>query len=483
MKKTKIVATIGPATESVENLERLFSAGVNIFRMNLKHNTHDWHAEIIKRIRTISDKKDIKVGILADLQGPELRIAGFNTKENTVNLLKDQIVTLIEKFDQKSFKTTDIEMEFPKIQCVENLSKGMDISIDDGKIVLEVLEIKPKSIKAKVIDGGELSIKKSISIPEAFINVETLTEKDLGDIDFAVKANVDLIALSFVRDAKDIATLRKEIKKRKGTQMIIAKIENLMGVNNIEEIMKETDGVMVARGDLGIEVPMERVPSIQQKLIIAARHESKPVIVATQMLMSMVREPTPTRAEVSDIAHAVFDGTDALMLSEETTAGNFPIKAVEMMAKTAKYNENHSADTKKFVNDLFQTKTFEELLIESSIKFSQEESLSAESSKVKGYMVFTESGKSARLLSRYRTHLPVFSFATSDEVCRQLCLSFGVQSFNLKLKSDPVDNIKNALKLLKETKRVDKGDKLIIIFGSNVGEAGGNNTLSIVTVD
>ena len=480
MKRTKIVTTIGPATESPENLKKLMTAGANIFRLNLKHNTHDWHEDLIKKIRKISDEEGHNIAIMADLQGPELRIGKFNLNVEKVTLNTGDKVVMSKTIDPDEKL---VNIEFPKIDLVEGLKPGMEVSIDDGKIVLKVEETERSRFIATVEEGGDLGIKKSVSIPEAHINVPTLVEKDIKDLEFAIKNEVDFVALSFVRNGRDITTLREKINEHGGAQHIIAKIENLHGVENIEEIVKLADGIMVARGDLGIEVPMERVPSIQENLIKLARENSKPVIVATQMLMSMVNNPIPTRAEVSDIAHAVYDGTDALMLSEETTAGKYPIKAVGYMAKIARYNESHRAHKLhiKLMSDDYTPTSYEEMVIASSIQFSQAHP-SKEDKKIKGYIVFTESGKSARALSRYRTDLPIYTFTSHYPVYKQLALSFAVDAYNLKLKKDPVENIRSAIKILKDQEMLESGDKVIVIFGSNVGALESNNTMSIVTI-
>ncbi len=487
-KKTKIVTTIGPSSESEEILTKLLRSGANILRLNLKHNTHEWHKDLIQKIRRISKETGINCAIMADLQGPELRISTFNNLLEKVLLAEEQNVLIVQslsKFHEEvGNKSNLLVIEFPKLDKVKGLDKDHKILIDDGKVVLRIKSIEDGVIKAEVEDGGELGIKKSVSIPDSKIDVPTLMEKDLRDLEFALQNDVDFIALSFVRNKGDITTLKEELSKHKGNQQIVAKIENVEGVDNIKEILELVDVIMVARGDLGVEIPLEKVPSIQENLIHLCRVSSKPVIVATQMLLSMIDNPIPTRAEVSDIAHAVFEGTDALMLSEETTAGRFPVKTVQTMAKVAAYNEKHALEKKHVVAinlDDYKPGSFEEMLIASSVRFSQAHPHD-EDGKIKGYIVFTESGKSARILSRYRTDLPIYTFTSHEHVYRQLCISFGAVSFHMNLTDNPVDNIRNALKMLQEQNYVESGDKLIVIFGSNVGQPGANNTLSIITV-
>ena len=337
-KKTKIIATIGPASESTEKIETLIQSGVNLFRFNLKHNDYVWHKKVMERVRTTAKKLETNIGIIADLQGPELRIGQFSTGNQKESLQIDQIVYIAKSLTASQHK--ELTVEFPKLDLVENIEKNGLIMIDDGKAVLRVLDVNPDELKTVVEDGEELGTRKSVTIPNAHINVPTLMEKDLKDVAFSIEQNVDFLALSFVRDGADIRALRDLIKEHKGTQQIIAKIETAKSIENMPEIMEETDAVMVARGDLGIEIPIEKVPSIQEYLINFCREKSKPVIVATQMLLSMVENPIASRAEVSDIAHSVSQGTDCLMLSEETTTGKHPVKAVTSMSKIAKYNEN-----------------------------------------------------------------------------------------------------------------------------------------------
>ena len=472
-KKTKIIATIGPASESPEKIETLIHSGVNLFRFNLKHNDYEWHKEVMHRVRTVAKKLNVNIAILADLQGPELRIGQFSTGNPKEDLHEEQIVYIAKTLEKKRKELT---IEFPKLDLVENIEKNGLIMIDDGKAVFRILEVGVNELKTIVEDGEYLGVRKSVTIPNAHINVPTLMEKDLKDVEFSISQHVDFLALSFVRDAADIIALKNLIKQHNGTQQVIAKIETAISIENMPEIIEETDAVMVARGDLGIEIPIEKVPSVQEYLINLCREKAKPVIVATQMLLSMVENPIPSRAEVSDIAHSVGQGTDCLMLSEETTTGKHPVKAVNSMAKIARYNEN------RLYKDTitYDIKSFEDVIIDSARNFSGLPEKYKD--ELAGYIVFTESGKSARLLSRYRPNLPIFVFTTHKEIYHQLALSYGITAFNLKLEKNPVTNIKNALEILKEGNYIAHSDKLITIFGNNVGEPGGNNSLSIVEV-
>lgn len=475
MKKTKIIATLGPATENKTELHKLIHAGVNVFRFNLKHNDYAWHKEVMNRVRMVAKEEGIEVGIFADLQGPELRIGMFPDNFEKITLEEGQEVYLSPQFIKGKFC-----IPFNEIDLIEDLHPGQRIFIDDGKVELEFESRTKEYIKTKVVDGGALGPRKSVSIPGATINVPTLMPKDKRDIEFAINADVDFIALSFVRDGQDITTLRKIIKSHGGTQKIIAKFETLKAVENMKEIVRESDVIMVARGDLGVEIPFEKVPKIQDQLITECRKEAKPVIVATQMLMSMINNPMPSRAEVADISHAVMQKTDVLMLSDETTIGKFPIKAVQAMSKIARFNE-HYEDVLPEIGD-FDSHTFEELLIASSIRLAKEIP-DTEQSKIKGYIVFTESGRSARVLSRFRSTFPIYAFSAHMHTIRQLTMTYGVTPYHMHLHKNPVTNIRKAIDLLKEKHHIDPGDKIIVVFGQNIGEPGSNNTISIVGVD
>ncbi len=469
---TKIIATIGPASESEKTLEQLLLAGVDVFRLNMKHNTHEWYANTIKKIRKISENHGVNTAIMADFQGPELRTGIFPNGIEKIVLKSGQTVVLSKTPKDKKH----IFIPFDFVHSIKGLQPKHKIYLDDGRVELEVEKVTQASIYAKVLFGNALGLRKSVSIPQANILMPTLTEKDKKDLKFSVEHNVDFVALSFVRDRQDIATLKKKIKSLGGHQHIVAKIETLKAIENFDEILDETDVIMVARGDLGVEVSMERLPRIQKHMIERCREEAKPVIVATQMLKSMVSSYMPTRAEVADIANAVFDKTDALMLSEETATGKYPVRAVSTMSKIARFNEQQ-----QFAQDIVKLpESFEEIIITASIEFVNKQP--SNEKEVQGYIVFTESGMSARILSRFRPPIPVFAFTEHSTVARQLAMSYGVQAFRMKLSSNPNTNTKNAIDFLKRKHLVLKGEKIIAIFGNNVGTIGANNNLSIVDV-
>ncbi len=475
--RTKIVATLGPSSESTEVISSLLDSGVNVFRFNLKHNNHEWHGELMQRVRQIAKNKDINIALLSDLQGPELRTGNFSNNNTPTGAGEKITLNIGEEVTFGRDAEPGIKnIPFEDLKVIEDLDLNDEIFVDDGKIELSTTGIFDGYIRTVVKGGGVLGNRKSVSIPQATINVPTLHTKDLEDIKFSIEHSVDFIALSFVRDVVDITTLRRFIKEAGGNQAIIAKIETLKSIKNLTDIISESDAVMVARGDLGIEIPIERVPKIQKQIIKLCREQSKPVIVATQMLLSMVKNPTPSRAEVADIANSVFDKTDALMLSEESATGDHPIKVVNTMAKIARYNESLEADL-----SLEQSaNSFEEIIIEASVQFSRQKPGDGEG--VKGYVVFTESGKSARVLSRFRSPLPVYAFSRHENSVNKLSLSYGVRSFTLDLGRNPVENTRAAIKTLMDRKLIFTGDRLIVIFGNNIGVPESNNTLSIIEV-
>ena len=472
MKKTKIVVTIGPATESREDIKKLLNSGANVLRFNFKHNNIEWHGAKKKLVESIAEEMGIEVGTIADLQGPELRIGTFPDNIAKITLIEDSEVYLSPNFIEGHFC-----IPFKEIDVIEDIHPGQKIFIDDAKVELEFISKTKDYIKARVVEGGDLGPRKSVSIPGVQVNVPTLTPKDIDFIEFAIENNFDFIALSFVRDGADITTLRKKIQAKGGKQQIISKFETLKAVENMKEIVTESDIIMVARGDLGVEIPFEKVPKIQDQLITECRKQAKPVIVATQMLMSMMQNPLPSRAEVADIAHAVMQKTDCLMLSDETTIGKYPIKTVQTMAKIARFNE-HYEDTIPEVSD-YESHTFEELLIASSIRLAKEVP-DEEEKRIKGYVVFTESGKSARVLSRFRSTFPIFAFSEHHTTVRHLTMSYGVTPFKMHLHKNPITNIRKAVDALLDKHMIDPGDRIIVVFGQNVGELENNNTISIV---
>lgn len=491
--KTKVLVTLGPSSATEPKIRDLMHSGANIFRFNLKHNIPEWHLKCLEIVRKVAKKEGRVITTFFDLQGPSLRTGIFENDIDYVDLYTGDYAVMCSKRPDDSgitkFKTENDEepkdikwIPFDYIDSIAQLEAGHKIFLVDGLIELKVVHITKDKIFTKVLNGARLGTRKNMNVPEAVIKMASLTEKDKEYVKLAIKHNVDVIALSFVRDKNDVEDLRNFIKRHRGHQDINSKIETLKSLQNIDEIIDASDSITIARGDLGVEIPIERIPKVQKEIITKCRQKSKPVIVATQLLKSMTANPVPTRAEVADLANAVLDKTDTLWLSEETANGDYPVKSVNVLAKVAKYNEHFEYNRIEFKEDIMD---FQEIIISASIKFSDLNFIADDHvTGAKGYIIFTETGKSARLLSRYRPKLPIYAFCDIDResIPRKLGLTWGINAFNIKLTNSTNKNITTAINTLKKKELVNPGDNLIIIFGSNIGVEGTNNSLSIVTV-
>jgi len=417
-KLTKIITTIGPSSDSDEMIEKMLHMGVNVIRFNFKHNVVQWHDEKIGKVKEIALRLKKTVGILLDLQGPEIRI---RMPEEDMTLEKGEIITLGEKALKEEVKGFSISHP----QMLSYLVIGQQLIADDGAFSFEVVEIQP-DIKLKSLNKGLLSNRKSLRVPRAVFPLPILIKRDYEGLDLVKRHQIDFVALSYVRKPEDIIYLKNEILKRKLQTKIVAKIETQSARSHLDSIIKESDILMIARGDLGIEMPIEQVPYWQKVIIGKCLEHAKPVITATQMLQSMTNNPYPTRAEVSDVANATYDLTDAVMLSGESAFGTYPLQTIEMMNKTVISNET------KFVSDtrlryLFTTEGNEGLICESAYNLYL--ALHKRKEEVDGFIVFTRSGKTVHLLSRYRPAIPIFAFAGDERVSNGLSLTFGTYSF------------------------------------------------------
>ncbi len=468
-KRTKIVCTIGPASSSAEKIRALIEAGMNVARLNFSHGTHEEHAEVIQRIRTISAELDVPIAILQDLQGPKIRV-GVLPKEGVELVAGEQVIFTT---GEASIGDKRLPVTYDKLH--EDVKAGERILLDDGLLSATVESVKGKDVICKVIDGGLLTSHKGVNFPETKLTVSAITDKDKDDLRFGVGQRVDWVALSFVRSSKELFDLRyliKQFEEELGAEhhqfpiRIIAKMEKPDAIKNMEEIIEATDAIMVARGDLGIEMRAEEVPLIQKRLIDACRVAAKPVIVATQMLDSMIRNPRPTRAEVSDIANAVIDHTDAVMLSGETASGKYPVESVEMMARVITQTEaSHYDDVLPRRESI--AKTTEEAITEVA-------SILARDVKAKLILVASMSGDTARLVSRYRPELPIAAATSDERVQYQMNLSWNVRPFLLPRCSSVEELIDRSIGHLKKKKTIKTGDKIIIVAGEPVGGAGAN---------
>ena len=451
-KKTKIVATIGPATENARTLEQLVDAGMNVMRLNFSHGDSREHQKRVDIFRAIAQKKNIPLAILQDLSGPKIRIGDFST--DTITLVKGHTFTLTTKKiigDEKhvyvNYKTLPQE-----------LTKGSQILLDDGKKRLEVIKTTKTDVVCKVRVGGVIKGRRGVNLPGAYLKVSSLTTKDKKDLAFGIKNNVEFIALSFVRRAEDITKLRRILIQKQSRALIIAKIETEEAIENLDAIINEADGVMVARGDLAIEVPAQKVPIIQKQIIQKCNQLGKPVITATQMLSSMMTSPVPTRAEVSDIANAILDGTDAIMLSEETTLSEYAKEAVEVMYHTAEEVEHYQyGDVLMFNGDDGHVGVVD--VVTHAVAHA------AEGIGAKAIIALTASGFTARMIARHKPQAPIFALSPDPVTCNQLALSYGCEAYQTERLKTLDERLKMVRAFLRTRKEFKKGDRVVVSAG------------------
>ncbi|MFZ4450646.1 pyruvate kinase [Salibacterium aidingense] len=468
MRKTKIVCTIGPASESPEMLRKLIEAGMNVARLNFSHGDFEEHKARIDTIRDIASETGKNVGILLDTKGPEVRT--HTMKNGAVQLQQDQ--ELIVSPEETEGTEKKISVTYPGI--AEDLEPGKKILLDDGLIELEVIEIIGKDVKTKVLNNGELKNKKGVNLPNVKVNLPGITDKDAEDIKFGIEQEVDFIAASFVRRPSDVLDIREILEERGAEDIqIIPKIENQEGIENIDDILEVSDGLMVARGDLGVEIPPEDVPLAQKELIKQCNTAAKPVITATQMLDSMQRNPRPTRAEASDVANAIFDGTDAIMLSGETAAGDYPVETVQTMRNIAIKAES----ALKYETILSQRTKESHRSITNSI--SQSVSHTAYNLNAAAILTATESGYTAKIVSKYRPESPIIAVTSNEKVFRRLSLVWGVTPL-LGRKAQTTDEMLDST--VYESLKADlvrHGDLVVITAGVPVGETGTTNIMKV----
>lgn len=472
MRKTKIVCTIGPASESVEKLTQLMEAGMNVARLNFSHGDFEEHGARIKNIREAASKLGKDIGILLDTKGPEIRT---HTMENgAIELVTGS--ELIVSMDEVIGTAEKISVTYEGL--VHDVSKGSTILLDDGLIGLEVLEVNAdkRVILTKVLNSGTLKNKKGVNVPGVSVNLPGITEKDAKDIVFGIEQGVDFIAASFVRRPSDVLEIRELLEEHNAADIqIIPKIENQEGVDNIDRILEVSDGLMVARGDLGVEIPAEEVPLVQKELIKKCNALGKPVITATQMLDSMQRNPRPTRAEASDVANAIFDGTDAIMLSGETAAGNYPVEAVQTMHNIASRSEQ-ALNHKKILSARSK-----QVGMSITDAIGQSVAHTAINLDVSAIVAPTESGHTARMISKYRPKAPIVAVTVNDSVSRKLSLVFGVFAKSGQNHSTTDEMLENAVQKSLDSGIVHHGDLIVITAGA-VGEAGTTNLMKVYVV-
>lgn len=470
MRKTKIVCTIGPASESEEMLEKLMNAGMNVARLNFSHGSHEEHKARIDSIRKVSKKLGKTIGILLDTKGPEIRT--HDMKDGLIVLEKGKEVIV----SMSQVEGTPEKFSVTYENLINDVQVGSYILLDDGLVELQVKDIdKDKGeVKCEILNTGELKNKKGVNLPGVKVNLPGITDKDAADIKFGIKEDIDYIAASFVRRPSDVLDIREILEQENNDNItIFPKIENQEGIDNIEEILEVSDGLMVARGDMGVEIPPESVPIVQKDLIRKCNKLGKPVITATQMLDSMQRNPRATRAEASDVANAIYDGTDAVMLSGETAAGQYPEEAVKTMRNIA-ISAEAAQDYKKILSD--RTKLVETSLV-NAIGVSVAHT--ALNLNVKAIVAATESGSTAITISKYRPHSDIIAVTPSEHTARQLALVWGAYPVVKKGRKTTDDLLNNAVATAVETEKVGNGDLIIITAGVPTGEKGTTNMMKL----
>ena len=471
MRKTKIVCTLGPATDNEEVLRQMMLEGMNVARCNFSHATYDEHKKRMDMIKKLRKEVGQPVAILLDTKGPEVRVKNF--KDGRVTLEDGQLFTLTA--DEVEGTKDKVSVTYNRLY--EDLEVGMRVLIDDGLIEMQVEQVDRTNIVCRVINGGTVSNHKGVNVPDVDLSMPYISDKDREDILFGISQDVDFIAASFVQKKEDILQLRRLLEKNGGSDIkIIAKIENAQGVTNIDDIIEVSDGIMVARGDMGVEIPYEEVPVIQKKIIKKVYRTGKQVITATQMLESMIKNPRPTRAETTDVANAVYDGTSAIMLSGETAAGAYPVEAVKTMVRIAERTEQDVDYRKRFYQSARET----DADITNAICHAS--CTTALDLNAKAIVTVTKSGTSARMLSKYRPESDIISCATTEKVCRQLSLTWGVTPIVIKEEKEVFHLFDKAIQAAVKMKLLEAGDLTVITSGVPIGVSGTTNMMKVQVV-
>ena len=449
-KRTKIICTIGPSTESFSSIKKLHEAGMNVARLNMSHSNHKNAKKIIDRIKKLNQSIETPVGILLDTQGPEIRTGDTS---QVVNLEPGQLVSFTIR-DEVDVETTSIRVHYDEL--IQSVNVGTLISLDNGLLNFKVLKKSKNELECKVLDGGTLGSKRHVNLPGIRINLPSVTEKDKRDIAFGLKEDVDFIALSFVRNASDIDDLKEILKNKTKTVKIISKIEDREGLSNIEEICEVSDSVMVARGDLGIETDLANLPNIQRKIMSNCAKYGVRSIVATHLLESMIDNPTPTRAEVTDVANAIYEGADAVMLSGETTIGKYPIESVKFISRIAKQTEKYR--TLGYESKLISKTDWQHLGVAAKDI--------AESIKADGIIAITRSGQTAEIVANAKPFMiPIFAFSNNNKTIKQLSLTGSVHAYKSSMHSDHEKNLQSIMKILKKELSPTRELKFVVISG------------------
>ncbi|WP_418205156.1 pyruvate kinase [Anaerotignum faecicola] len=468
MRKTKIVCTLGPATNDVEIMKQLIQNGMDAARINFSHGTYETHAETIAKLKQAREELNAPIPLILDTKGPEIRVKTF--KEDKVRLEEDATFTLTTREVEGDVHIVSVTYaDLPK-----DVHRGSRILIDDGLIELKVEDITETDVVCRVVNGGVVKSRKGVNLPGVEVNLPSLMEKDIEDLKFGVENGFDIVAASFIRSAEDVLKIRRVLEENGGGQMhIISKIENQQGVENIDKILEASDGIMVARGDLGVEIPPEEVPLVQKILIAKANRIGKPVITATQMLESMVHSPRPTRAEANDVANAIFDGSDAIMLSGETAAGAYPLEAVATMARIALKAESAVDYAAKLAN------TTEPARVNITNAISMAACATAAELKTAAITTVTKSGFTARMISRYRPACPLIASTSDETVWRQMNLIWGCKPMLYTGELPRGGVFDTALEIAVKSGLLKNGDTVVSALGMPLGFSGATNTLRV----
>lgn len=468
LKKTKIVCTLGPASENEETLKELIVNGLNVTRMNFSHGSHEEHKGRMDLVKKVREELNVPVAILLDTKGPEIRTGQFDAPE--VLLEEGQTFTITMKDVVGNKETCTVSYK----DLAKDVVKGDTILIDDGLVGLRVEEINGDDIVCTVENSGIVKNHKGVNVPGVKINLPALTDKDVSDIEFGISQGIDFIAASFVRKESDVLAIREILERNNANHIqIISKIENQEGLDNLDSIIAVSDGIMVARGDLGVEIPTEEVPFAQKLMIRKCNEAGKPVITATQMLDSMMRNPRPTRAEVTDVFNAICDGTDAIMLSGETAAGKYPVDAVKTMASVAKRAEKHIKEKKK-LSKIAITE------MNTSNAISLATCTTALELDANAIVTCTSTGNTAKVVSRFRPSCPIIATTPNEEIMRRLALTWGVYPVKTEKASNTDEMIANSIKASKEANFLNNGETIVVTAG--VGGEGTTNLIKVETI-
>jgi len=473
-RRTKIVCTLGPATTDPETIRRLVAAGMDVARMNFSHGTHEEHKQRVRRVREAAQKEGKVVTILQDLQGPKIRVG--EVQGGSVMLREGDEVTVST---EGSEETTGNRIFIDYESLTQDAEEGERILIDDGLLELRVTGRNGSSLRATVVEGGPLRSRKGVNLPDIRISTPPMTEKDLKDLELGLELNVDVVALSFVQQRSDVEALAHRIDEVGKNTGVVAKIEKPQAVRNIDDILDIADGIMVARGDLGIEMPMEEVPGTQKRLIRKGMAAAKPVITATQMLESMVEDPRPTRAEASDVANAVLDGSDAVMLSAETAVGNHPVRVVEAMNQIIRQAEDYWYEQRRSLtmapNQLERGGS-----VTDSVSFTA--CRLAEQVGAEAVCCLTNSGATARAIARHRPSMPIYAFTDNQRVVAQLGSLWGTEAFYIPFQQDTDQGIARVHSVLREHELVSQGGQVVMTVGMPLPARGRTNTVHVSSV-